>query len=154
SGAQITEELIRAGRQVYLSVGRHRRMPRRYRGRDLIWWLSALGLDQTPVEKRRPDRSLPLITGAYGGHTIDFRHLAAEGVRLVGHVRTAHSGSLDLAPDLGVSLAHGDAAYIGFLDMADAQIERLGLNIPSEDSARTKLPDPRDLIEPLQRLNL
>jgi len=39
---------------------------------------------------------------------------------------------------------------IGLLDMADAQIERLGLNIPSEHSARTKLPDPRDLIEPLQ----
>ena len=38
SGAQITEELIRAGHRVYLSVGRHRRMPRRYRGRDLIWW--------------------------------------------------------------------------------------------------------------------
>jgi len=93
--------------------------------------------------------SVPLITGAYGGHTIDFRHLAAEGVRLLGHVRKAHSGSLDLAPDLGVSLAHGNAAYIGFLDMADAQIERLRLNIP-----RTKLPDPRDLIEPLQRLNL
>jgi len=76
SGAQIAEELFRAGRQVYLSVGRHRRMPRRYRGRDLIWWLTTLGLDQTPVERRGPDRSLPLITGAYGGHTIDFRQFA------------------------------------------------------------------------------
>jgi putative flavoprotein involved in K+ transport len=55
SGAQITEELVRSGRCVYLSVGRHRRMPRRYRGRDLIWWLSTLGLDQTPVERRGPD---------------------------------------------------------------------------------------------------
>ena len=52
SGVQIAEELLRAGRQVYISVGQHRRMPRRYRGRDLIWWLSDLGLDQTPVEKR------------------------------------------------------------------------------------------------------
>src|SRR5262249_13634068 len=39
SGVQIAEELLRAGRQVYLSVGQHRRLPRRYRGRDLIWWL-------------------------------------------------------------------------------------------------------------------
>jgi putative flavoprotein involved in K+ transport len=154
SGAQITEELIRAGRQVYLSVGRHRRMPRRYRGRDLMWWLSALGLDQTAVEKRGPDRALPLITGAYGGHTIDFRHLAAQGVRLLGHVRAAHNGWLDLAPDLGASLAHGDAAYTDFLDMVDAHIGRHGLNIPTDYSARTKLPDPRDLIDPLQRLNL
>jgi putative flavoprotein involved in K+ transport len=154
SGAQITEELIRAGRQVYLSVGRHRRMPRRYRGRDLIWWLTALGLDQTPVENRGPDRSLPLITGAYGGHTIDFRHLAAQGVRLLGHVKAAHDGWLDLAPDLGVSLAHGDAAYTSFLDMVDAHIGRNGLNMPLEHSARTKLPDPRDLIETLRRFNL
>ena len=73
SGAQIAEELQRAGRRVYLSVSRHRRMPRRYRGRDLTWWLSELGLDQTPTERRGPDKTLPLITGAYGGHTIDFR---------------------------------------------------------------------------------
>ena len=42
SGAQIAEELQRAGRRVFLSVGRHRRLPRRYRGRDLIWWLAAM----------------------------------------------------------------------------------------------------------------
>jgi putative flavoprotein involved in K+ transport len=154
SGAQITEELIRAGRQVYLSVGRHRRMPRRYRGRDLIWWLSALGLDQTPVEKRGPDRSLPLITGAYGGHTIDFRQLAAQGVRLLGHLKGAHDGWLDIEPDLAASLAHGDAAYTGFLDMVDTHIERNTWDTPRERAARAKLPDPHDLIEPLRRLNL
>src|SRR5262249_46363488 len=67
SGAQIAEELVRAGRRTYLSVGRHRRMPRRYRGRDVIWWLSAMGLDRTTVRERGPDATLPLITGAYGG---------------------------------------------------------------------------------------
>src|SRR5262245_9662013 len=154
SGVQIAEELLRAGREVYLSVGRHRRMPRRYRGRDLIWWLSALRLDQTPVEKRGPDRSLPLITGAYGGHTLDFRQLAAQDLRLLGHLKAAHDDWLDFAPDLAASLAHGDAAYAGFLDLVDAHVERNGLNVPREPSARTKLPDPLDLIEPLQRLNL
>jgi putative flavoprotein involved in K+ transport len=69
SGAQITEELFRAGRRVYLSVGQHTRLPRRYRGRDLIWWLNAMGIDQIPVEARGPSRLLPLITGAYGGYT-------------------------------------------------------------------------------------
>src|SRR5215510_7625446 len=126
SGVQIAEELLRSGRQLYLSVGRHRRMPRRYRGRDLTWWLSALRLDQTLVEKRGPDRSLPLITGAYGGHTIDFRQLAAQG----------------------------DAAYAGFLDLVDAHVERNGLNVPHEPSARTNPPDLGDLIEPLRALNL
>jgi putative flavoprotein involved in K+ transport len=62
SGAQIAEELVRAGRKVYLSVGRHRRMPRRYRGHDLIWWLSAMGLDQTPVAE--PTAVTPSISGS------------------------------------------------------------------------------------------
>ena len=65
SGTQITEELVRADRQVYLSVGGDRRMPRRYRGHDLIWWLTEQGLDQMPVQSRGPDKALPLITGAY-----------------------------------------------------------------------------------------
>ena len=154
SGVQIAEELLRAGRQVYLSVGQHRRMPRRYRGRDLIWWLSALRLDQTPVEKRGPDRSLPLITGAYGGHTLDFRQLAAQGVGLLGHLSATHDDWLDFAPDLAASLAHGDAAYAGFLDLVDAHVERNGLNLPREPSARMNFPDPSDLIEPLRALNL
>ena len=68
------------------SVGRHTRLPRRYRGRDLIWWLSEMGIDQTPVEQRGPSRLLPVITGAYGGHTIDFRRFAADGVTLLGRV--------------------------------------------------------------------
>ena len=111
SGAQITEELFRAGRRVYLSVGRHTRLPRRYRGRDLIWWLSALGLDQTTVEQRGPSRLLPVITGAYGGHTIDFRRFAADGVTLLGRVEAARDGVIDFAADLADSLAGGDATY-------------------------------------------
>jgi putative flavoprotein involved in K+ transport len=56
SGAQIAEELLQAGRRVYLSVGRHRRLPRRYRGRDLMWWLAEMNLDQvTPEERGRHD---------------------------------------------------------------------------------------------------
>jgi putative flavoprotein involved in K+ transport len=153
SGAQITEELLRAGRRVYLSIGRHRRMPRRYRGRDLIWWLSALGLDQTPVEMRGPDQSLPLITGAYGGHTVDFRHLAAQGVVLLGHVRSAHEGTIEIASDLADSLAQGDTAYADFLRIVDAHVERHGLAMPEDPAARLRQPDPQCLIEPLGHLN-
>jgi putative flavoprotein involved in K+ transport len=120
--AQITEELGPACRRVYLSVGHHRRMPRSYRGRDLIWWLSALGLDQTPVERRGPDRALPLITGAYGGHTIDFREFADQGVTLLGRVQAIRNDAVELASDRANCLAYRDAAYAAFLDMVDAHI--------------------------------
>jgi putative flavoprotein involved in K+ transport len=153
SGAQIAEELVREGRRVSISVGRHKRMPRRYRGRDLIWWLSELGLDQTPVEKRGPDRALPLITGASGGHTIDFREFVAQGVTLLGHVTAAREGAMDFAADVGATLAAGDATYLAFLDLVDAHIERNGLDMPAEPEARTMLPDPACVTAPLTQLS-
>src|SRR4051812_45096154 len=154
SGAQITEELFRAGRRVYLSVGRHTRLPRRYRGRDLIWWLSAMGLDQTPTEMRGPDRSNPLITGAFGGDTIDFRRFAAEGVTLLGRMQAADQGLVTLAADLSKRLAHGDASHAAFLEMADAHVRRHGLDMAEDTLARAVLADPPCLIEPLRRLDL
>jgi putative flavoprotein involved in K+ transport len=154
SGAQIAEELLCAGRRVYLSVGRHTRLPRRYRGRDLIWWLSAMGIDQTPVEARGPSRLLPVITGAYGGHTIDFRRFATDGVTLLGRLEAAHEGVIDFAPDLVESLANGDAIYSTFLDMVDAHIKQHGLNMPEDPAARAVLSDPLCVTEPLRRLDL
>src|SRR5262245_2370660 len=154
SGAQITEELHRAERRVYLSVGRHRRLPRRYRGRDVIWWLSAMGLDQTPTEKRGSDATLPLITGAYGGHTIDLREFAAQGIVLLGRLEAARGDELCFAPDLAESVARGDAAYMGFLDTVDAHVERHALRFPAEPAARRLAPDPPCFAEPPRRLDV
>jgi putative flavoprotein involved in K+ transport len=154
SGAQITEELFRAGRRVYLSVGRHTRLPRRYRGRDLIWWLSVMGIDQTPVEARGPSRLLPVISGAYGGHTIDFRQFAADGVTLLGRAEAAREGVMEIAPDLIGSLADGDAIYTSFLDRADAHVEQHALNMPQDRAARAVLSDPRCVVEPIRRLDI
>jgi putative flavoprotein involved in K+ transport len=127
SGAQIAEELLRAGRRVYLSVGRHSRLPRRYRGRDLIWWFDTLGLLRITPEQRGPARPYPVISGAYGGHTVDFRRFAAEGVTLLGRLEAVHEGIVDIAPGLAESLAEGDAVYTTFLDMADDYAGRRAL---------------------------
>jgi len=154
SGAQIAEELLRAGRQVYLSVGRHKRMPRRYRGYDLIWWLATMQLDQTPVGQRGPDSTLPLITGAYGGHTVDFREYASRGMILVGRLQSTKGQVLSFAGDLAESLAFGDAAYFTFLDRADAYIDQHGMPLPSEPGARVKLGDPPCLFAPVRELDI
>jgi len=153
SGAQIAEELVRAGRRVYLSVGRHRRMPRRYRGRDLIWWLGAMGLDQTPVEARGPDATLPLITGANGGHTVDFREFAAQGITLLGRLQAVQDGVLHFADDLRQNLAYGDAAHGGFLDRVDQFVEQNGLSVPADPEARAERGEPPSVAEPLRQLD-
>ncbi|MGY3695954.1 putative flavoprotein involved in K+ transport [Bradyrhizobium sp. USDA 3240] len=154
SGAQITDELVRAGRHVLLSVGRHNRLPRRYRGRDLIWWLAAMGVDETPVEQRGPSRLLPVISGAHGGHTIDFRRFAADGVTLLGRVTAARDGVLEIAPDLDTNIANGDAYYATFLGIVDDFVAARGLDHPDDPLARIRLPDPPCLTAPLDTIDL
>jgi putative flavoprotein involved in K+ transport len=154
SGAQIADELSRAGRRVFLSVGQHRRLPCRYRGRDLFWWLAETGVYDVPVELRAPSRLPPVLTGAYGGYTIDFRRFAADGITLLGRVRAARDGVIDIAADLVENLAGGDTAYATFLDMIDAHIDQRGLKCPEEPAARARLPDPPCLTEPVRHLDL
>lgn len=154
SGAQIAEELQRAGRRVYLSVGQHTRMPRRYRGQDLTWWFGALRLFEMTPEQRTPGRPNPTISGAYGGQTIDLRRFAFDGITLLGRVTAAHDGVLDVAPGLAGSLAEGDLSYMTLLDMLDAHVEQHGLNLPDDHAAREVLDDPPCVTAPLQKLDL
>jgi putative flavoprotein involved in K+ transport len=154
SGAQIAEELQRAGRRVYLSVGTHRRLPRRYRGRDVIWWISEMGIDRTPSAQRGPSALGPVISGAYGGHTIDVRRYAADGMMLVGHLQAARDGVIEITPGLADNLKAGDLIFATFLNFADGFVKLRGLDLPDEPGARATLPDPPCITEPLQRLDL
>lgn len=154
SGAQIAEELHRAGRRVFLAVGQHTRMPRRYRGQDLTWWFGALGLFDMTAEQRGPIRVNPSITGAYGGYTVDFRRFAADGITLLGRVQAARDGVLDIAPGLAESLANGDIYYTTFLGMLDAHVEQHRLDLPEDPAARIVLADPPCLTEPIRHVDL
>ena len=88
SGAQISDELNRAGRKVFLSVGPHDRPPRRYRERDFVWWLGVLGLWDLAAQKPGTEHVTISVSGAYGGRTMDFRRLASEGVTLLGRTES------------------------------------------------------------------
>jgi putative flavoprotein involved in K+ transport len=153
SGAQIAEELSRAGRRVFLAIGQHTRMPRRYRGRDLTWWFEALRVfDMLP--EQRSTRVNPSITGAHGGRTIDFRDFAQEGITLLGRVVAARDGVLDIAPGLAQSLAQGDAYYGFVLGMMDEYARQSGLDLPDDPGARARRPDPPCVTEPIRSLDL
>ncbi len=154
SGTQIADELQRAGRQVYLSVGPHERPPRAYRGRDFCWWLGVLGL--WDLETMRPGRSHVTIavSGARGGQTVDFRRLAHEGVMLVGLTKQFDRGCVTFEADLAENLARGDENYLSLLDAADAYAARNGLDLPDEPEARVIPPDPACVSEPLASLDL
>ncbi|MEG5262988.1 NAD(P)/FAD-dependent oxidoreductase [Pseudomonas sp. JDS28PS106] len=154
SGVQIAEELMRAGRQVYLSVGPHDRPPRAYRNRDFCWWLGVLGLWDTETMQPGREHVTIAVSGARGGHTVDFRRLAQAGVTLVGLTETFHGDSVSFKQDLVENIQRGDENYLALLDSADAYVERNGLDLPLEPQARERVADAACITDPLRELNL
>jgi putative flavoprotein involved in K+ transport len=154
SGVQIADELQQAGRQVYLSVGPHDRPPRRYRGQDFVWWLGVLGKWDAAAPLLGAEHITIAVSGANGGHTVDFRALEASGVRLVGRTDSFDNGTVRFAADLGANVSNGDANYLSLLNEADAYIARNGLDLPPEPAAHVLGPDPKGVSNPLPELNL
>lgn len=153
SGAQIADELNRSGRKVFLSVGPHDRPPRRYRDRDFVWWLGVLGLWDMAAQKPGTEHVTISVSGAYGGHTMDFRRLAGEGVTLLGMANTYENGALTFADDVCKNVDAGDANYNQLLDHADAYVAAMGLDLPLDPDARAVFPDPASLTNPIDRLD-
>ena len=154
SGAQIADELNRAGRKVYLSVGPHDRPPRRYRGRDFVWWLGVLGLWDMAAQEPGTEHVTISVSGAYGGRTMDFRRLASEGITLLGLTEKFESDVLTFADDVRKNVDAGDANYTEMLDAADAYAEAMGLDLPLDPQAREVWPDPASLTDPIRSLDL
>ncbi len=105
SGVQLAQEIHRSGRPVTLAVGRHTRVPRRYRGRDITWWLETSGMLSEPVERAfdvesaRRQPSLQLV-GTPDHQTLDLAVLQEEGVRLVGRLSDADGARVSFCDDL------------------------------------------------------
>lgn len=154
SGVQIADELQRAGRKVFLSVGAHDRPPRAYRGRDFCWWLGVLGEWDAAIAKPGREHVTIAVSGARGGHTVDFRALGHQGITLVGLTESFADGRVRFRDDLAENIANGDANYLAMLDAADDYIRRNGLDLPEEPEARRRLPDPECMTHPLRELDL
>jgi putative flavoprotein involved in K+ transport len=145
SGQQIAEDLIAAGRPTHLSVGRHRRVPRHYRGRDYYWWLELGGFyekttDDVPLATRR-DSVAPALTGARDVHDLDLRAIHAQGVDLLGRAIGVDDGRLLFEPDLAASLAAGDRAYDDFTAWVEARLYRFE-GLYEEAGPRPTYPEP------------
>ena len=76
SGAQIADELLLSGKSVYLSVGPHDLPPRSYRGRDFVWFLGVIFKWDAVTMEPGMEHVTIAVSGAHGGHTVDFRGLA------------------------------------------------------------------------------
>ena len=156
SGCQIAEELYQSGRKVYLSIGASSgRAPRRYRGKDIMWWLVNMGFFDRTVDKLPSPQAKfggnPHASGKNGGHTLNLHQFVRDGVTLIGRIKGSEGAALTLAADVKDNLARIDKFEADLVKSVDDFIARSGLDAPEEI-----LPQLRDgyAVEPPERLDL
>ncbi|MDG1155370.1 MAG: NAD(P)/FAD-dependent oxidoreductase, partial [Paracoccaceae bacterium] len=153
SGAQISMDLMKTSRKIFLSVGSHDRPPRRYRNRDFCWWLGVLNLWDAEANPSSTHTTIA-VSGADGGSTVDFRKLANQGLTLLGLTEGFQDGVLTFANNLSENIREGDKNYLSILDLADAYAERNGLDLPLDLEARKIGPDPQCISSPIRSVDL
>ena len=142
SGTQVADELARAGRHVVLAVGGHTRMPRRYRGMDIFWWLEQTGRmartnGRGAVGRREP--SLQLVGRPRSdprGADLDLVTLQAAGVDLVGRLDSVEGQEARFRADLDETTSRADRRMWSLLDDVDHYIDAVGLAAEVEPSTR------------------
>ncbi|HMN98337.1 MAG TPA: NAD(P)-binding domain-containing protein [Miltoncostaeaceae bacterium] len=153
SGIQIADELLRAGRDVTVAVGEHVRVPRRYRGADILWWMEeagVLGEPWTEMDDLVRARSIPSMQLTGGGGTLDLNALTARGARLVGRLQTIRDRRLLFSGSLRNVCALADLKLERLLDTLDAWALETGVDAPPpERFPRTAVPD-----DPVTELDL
>jgi putative flavoprotein involved in K+ transport len=132
SGAQIAAELRQAGRDVVLAVGAHTRLPRRYRGMDIMWWLTQIGaLSRTIDQVRNPRvaRSEPSIQlrGKASADDLNLATLKEAGVVMTGRLTAADGHRVRFGDDLPGTLAAAEARLERTLAGIDHYIHVAGL---------------------------
>jgi len=134
SGAQVSEELCEAGRDVVLACGKAAWIPRRLGSRDVVWWLDSAGFfNQTMESLPSPAARLtpnPTATGQGGGHDLHLRTLQAMGVTLAGHLLGTENGLAHFAPDLPESAGWGDQRYRELMSLIERFAAEQGLDLP------------------------
>ena len=160
SGCQITEDLLSAGRTVYLCTSKVPRVPRRYRGRDIVaWWADMKFWDVT--YDSLPDKSItrlsqPQISGLRRfGHTVSLQNLAHRGVVILGRLLDIDSGTLMLGDDAAANVHFADEFSQRIKKDVDTYLERMNLTPPPLDEDPADTPDGEaQCVSPLRELNL
>jgi len=147
SGCQIAEDLLANDRRVYICASRVSRVPRVYRGRDILVWLRDMGLLEVCVDDLE-DTSIvfakqPQVSGTNGGHTVSLQSLACNGATLLGRVLDVNKSIMHLDSNLMEDISFADNQSQTIKDGIDEFIERRGIPAPASepDPGEPALPD-------------
>lgn len=158
SGAQIAEELHESGRKLFVSVSSCPRVPRRYRGKDVVWWGKMGGLYERTVDSLKSPAEArachPVTSGRNGGHDIYLRRLAQEGVTLLGRVEAIQGNRLALAADLKENLRKADEFAENILRQLDEAVAKMGMPLPEDQNSRDIVPTVPHEDDPIRELDV
>ncbi|HEU4364341.1 MAG TPA: NAD(P)/FAD-dependent oxidoreductase [Candidatus Krumholzibacteria bacterium] len=153
TGIQLAAEIARSGRPVTLAVGRHTRLPRNYRDRDILAWFDAMGVlteavdDAWDIAASRRQPSLQLI-GSDDHRSLDLAVLQEQGIRVVGRMIGAFNRRAYLADDLAASIDRAEMKMHEQLDRVDRHIAGNGIGAaPAERPARVPVPNAPRMID-------
>ena len=128
TGVQLADEIQRSGRQVVLSVGEHVRLPRTYRGRDVLWWMEASGIwnqryDEIDDIERARKLPSPQLVGTPQRTTLDLNALSSQGIEIVGRLATIRDGRALFSGGLRNNFALADLKMNRLLESFDEWAE-------------------------------
>ncbi len=153
TGVQLAAELRRSGRPVTLSVGEHVRLPRTYRGHDVLWWMDASGVwderyDQVDDLTRARRLPSPQLVGTPERATLDLNALQDLGVELVGRLGTIRDGRAAFSGGLRNTFSLADLKMRRLLGTFDtwawAQGDAAAFEAP-EELVPTRVPETKRL---------
>jgi putative flavoprotein involved in K+ transport len=160
TGCQIAEDLLAAGRKVYLCSSRVGRARRRYRGRDTTGWMRDIGLfDMTYAslpDKTASREKQPQVSGlGPRGHTVSLQQLARQGAVILGRLQDVAADTLGLGDDAASNVRFADQFSQQLKDTIDAHLVRAGLALPPLEDDRADAPDPEAACaSPIRSLSL
>jgi putative flavoprotein involved in K+ transport len=148
TGVQLADEIQRSGRPVTIAVGEHIRLPRRYRGRDILWWMDAagvLGQGYREIEDLERARSVPSLqlAGYSDDRDVDLNALTGLGVKLIGRLVGIRDGIAQFSGSLANQAALSDLKMNRLLELIDGWAARNELPAdvkPPHRFERTRIP--------------
>jgi len=135
SGAQLADEIAVSGREVTVAAGEHVRMPRSYRGRDIFWWMDAVGVlderfDEIDDIIRARHVPSPQLIGSPDGRTVDLGSLRDRGVRVTGRLGRIQDGVAQFSGGLANTVRLADLKLDRLLDRFDAWVQATDVDVP------------------------
>jgi len=139
SGAQIVDDLLIGGREVWFSIGRSGWAPRRFRGKDTTQWMRQAGFMDMPItDPAMRDRPSLTVSGRDGGKDLNLRALGNRGAHLVGRVTEADGAVIRFSNDVADTLDAADAVAEELLGFLNRYIDDNEIEAPPAD---TEVPD-------------